>query len=165
MPVGVLSSGDPDPYTPNVVDEPTYSYRELAQRIEEVFGVRPSQSALRAAAAASRRSTTTHGWPRMTAGMPAPEATKAKTSPASFSVRKVEAWLRRHPRLAADRAYAALAASAGNPRARLDLAVSKARRAGLSWRLVAAAITEGTGVPHSPAGVHKAFRDHDSKAG
>lgn len=155
----VVPLGPADPYTPNVGAERTYSYRELAERVEKVLGDRPSLSALRASASATRRSATTQGWPRLTAGMPAPEPAKSRTSPAAFSQRKVEAWLRRHPRLAATTAYDALVTAAGNPRSRLEGAVRKARAAGLSWRLVAEAIAEGSGVPHSTAGVYKAFRD------
>lgn len=139
--------------------EATYSYREVADRVEEVLGERPSLSALRAAAAVARRTPTTQGRPRLTAGMPAPVPARSKTSPAAFSQRKVEAWLRRHPRRVRAAAFEALVASASNPRARLEVAVRKARAAGLSWRVVAEGITEGSGVPHSPAGVHKAFRD------
>ncbi len=148
-----------DPYTPNVGAERTYSYRELAERVEEVLGDRPSLSALRASASASRRSATTQGWPRLTAGMPAPKPSKSRTAPAAFSQREVEVWLRRHPRLAATKAYDALVTATGKPRSRLEVAVRKARSAGLSWRLVAEAVTEGSGLPHSTAGVYKAFRD------
>lgn len=152
-----------DPYTPNVSAKRTYSYRELAERVEEVLGERPSLSALRASASASRRSATTQGWPRLTAGMPAPETSKSRTAPAAFSQRQVEGWLRRHPRLAAAKTYDALVTAAGKPRSRLEVAVDKARSAGLSWRLVAEAITEGSGLTHSTAGVYKAFRDTGPK--
>ncbi|WP_301485880.1 hypothetical protein [Intrasporangium sp.] len=138
--------------------EATYSYREVADRVEEVLGERPSLSALRAAAAVARRTPTTQGRPRLTAGMPAPAPARSKTSPAVFSQRKVEAWLRRHPRRVRAAAREALVASAANPRSRLEVAVRKARQAGLSWRVIADGITEGSGVTHSLAGVHKAYR-------
>lgn len=157
----VVSAGLGDPYTPNVGAEATYSYREVADRVEEVLGERPSLSSLRAEAAVARRTPTTQGVPRLTAGLPAPMPARSQTAPAAFSQRKVEAWLRRHPRRVRAAALDALVASASNPRARLAVAVRKAREAGLSWRAIAEGITEGSGVTHSLAGVHKAYRHLD----
>lgn len=141
---------------------PTYGYRELADRIEQVLGVRPSLSTLRAARSETRRTKASSSRPRITYGMPLPRQTGGPTSPAAFSVREVEAWLKRHPRSQWANTYDRLVAVAGKPSARVDASVARARRAGLSWRQIAQALTDGSGVRHSPAGVHKRYRDADS---
>lgn len=135
----------------------TYNYGELADRIEQVLGERPSLSALRAAAAKARVTSSTQSMPRLTAGMPPPLPARSRTSPAEFSIEEVESWLKNHPRLVQQDAQSALAAelSRGGD---IDQAVQRARDAGLSWRRITETLTMSDGQPRSVAGVHKRFR-------
>lgn len=144
---------------------PTYTYRQLADRIETELGERPSLSALRAAAATARRTSSPRPRPRLTAGMPKPLPAPAITSPALFSQAAVDRWLLRHPLRGWSRAYQQLVTRSANSRTPLAIAVRQARSAGLSWRQIARAVSEGTGTAHSPAGLHRAYRDHNPAAG
>ena len=69
----------------------TYSYKELAARIDQVLGERPSLSALRAAAAQERRTSTTLSRPRLTVGMPAPLPPTSRTTPCGPITRSASA--------------------------------------------------------------------------
>jgi hypothetical protein len=141
---------------------PTYSYTQLADRITAVLGKTPSRSALRAAAAESTRSNHTNSRVRLTAGMPAPLPTNSRTAPAQFDAAEVERWLEHHPRLKWRLMYHELVTSAAvQELPGLEPAVRTARLHGLSWRSIAAAISEGTGRPHSHQGVFKAYRHLD----
>lgn len=147
------------PYTPAVsTDQPaTYDYESLANRIEQVLGDRPSRSALRAAAAQARRTSTTQARPRLTLGMPAPLTQTSRTSPARFSAAEVEAWLRSHPRLAWIEAMNRFRdeLSRGDD---VPSVVARARAAGLSWRHITSALNAYDGGHRSMAGVHKRYR-------
>lgn len=135
----------------------TYGYRQLADRIEEVLGTRPSPSSLRAAAAAARRTGGTQSPPRLTAGMPAPLPRTSATDPAAFPADQVEQWLAHHPRLAW-RAAVQRAADALHGGADPADVVAAARAAGLSWRTITALLAEQGAAPRSTAGVHKRYR-------
>lgn len=138
----------------------TYSYTEVSDRIAAVLGETPSRSALRAAAAESVRSGHTNSRVRLTAGMPAPLPPHSRTAPARFDADEVERWLERHPRLQWRQVYRELAAAsaADQEPPGLEAAVRAARSHGMSWRSIAAAITEGSGRPHSHQGVFKTYR-------
>ena len=142
----------------NVISKPTYTYEQVAERINEVLGETPSLASLRAAAAEATRTTSTNSRVRLTAGMPAPLA--PRSSPALFDRLEIERWLRHHPRLKERQAYAELvrqvATEAGRRRA-----IREARTRGLSWRRITDALTDATGTAHSHQGVFKAFRDLD----
>lgn len=135
----------------------TYSYEELADRIEQVLGERPSRSALRAAAAKERIARSTQSVPRLTAGMPRPLPAPTRTAPAAFSAEQVEAWLANHPRLVHDQALRQLSAALARGDD-VETAVHQARSTGLSWRAITAALSEHDGQPRSVAGVHKRYR-------
>lgn len=140
----------------------TYSYAQVSERIAAVLGKTPSRSALRAAAAESVRSDHTNSRVRLTAGMPAPLPTSSRTTPAQFDAAEVERWLEHHPRTQWLQVYRDLAAAAAvHERSDLELAVRSARAHGMSWRSIAAAITEGSGQPYSYQGVYKAYRHPD----
>lgn len=135
----------------------TYGYEELAARIEEVLGERPSRSVLRAARAQSRRTESTLTKPRLTVGMPAPLPAPTRTSPAAFDVDEVERWLAGHPRLAWNHAVdqAERALERGDD---VELVISRALADGLSWRTITTLLVEHDGHARSTAGVHKRYR-------
>ncbi|MGV1010108.1 MAG: hypothetical protein ACOYBY_16125 [Dermatophilaceae bacterium] len=134
--------------------EPTYTYRQLAARVEEVLGARPSLSSLRAAGAETRRTRSVRRRPRLTVGMPAPQPSSSPTAPALFSQAEVEHWLAHHPRAGFLAPYRALVAAAAGPAQDLDAAVGRARRDGLSWQHVAEALSEGSGITRSRSWAH-----------
>ena len=73
--------------------ERTYTYAQVADLIEQVFGVRPSLSMLRAEPAEARRRPGTEIRPRLSAGLPAPMAGPGRPAPASFDAAAIDAWL------------------------------------------------------------------------
>lgn len=133
----------------------TYSYDQVAERIEQVLGERPSKSALRAAPLRQRR--TRGRRPGLTAGMPAPLPSPSKTTRARFSAEAVEEWLAVHPRLEWARAMheAQMGLAAGQ---HTDTVVSAALTGGLSWRQITAILNEHDGGHRSVSGVHKSYR-------
>lgn len=133
----------------------TYSYDQVAERIEQVLGEQPSKSALRAARLRQRR--TRGRRPGLTAGMPAPLPSPSKTIPARFSATAIEEWLAAHPRLEWDRAIreAKVGLAAGQPTEDVVLA---ALAGGLSWRLITETLNEHDGRHCSVSGVHKRYR-------
>lgn len=132
----------------------TYSYDQVAERIEQVLGERPSKSALRAAPLRQRR--TRGRRPGLTAGMPGPLPSPSKTIRARFSAAAVEEWLATHPRLewARARHEAQTSLAAGKP---TETAVSAALAGGLSWRQITAILNEHDGGHRSVSGVHKRY--------
>ena len=70
--------------------EPVYTYLQLADRMEQVLGARPSLSSLRAAASEARRTQSVRRRPRLTLGMPAPQPSPSPTAPALFSQAEIE---------------------------------------------------------------------------
>ena len=135
----------------------TYGYEELAARIQEVLGERPSRSALRAARAQSRRTEATLTKPRLTVGMPAPLPAPSPTAPATFDVEEVERWLVSHPRLAWNKAVeqAERALVRGDD---VELVIARALAQGLSWRTITSLLVAHDGQARSTAGVHKRYR-------
>lgn len=119
----------------------SYTYNQVADRIAEVLGVRPSASTLRAGSSATGEGRLT-GRVRVTAGMPAPRRGLVDRR-AVFDAAAIEGWLANHPHRAQRRAVVALEQA---PTFDLDIAVAGARAAGLSWAQVAAALTITTGV-------------------
>ncbi len=75
----------PVPTLAGVSTEPIYTYLQLADRMEQVLGARPSLSSLRAAASEARRTQSVRRRPRLTLGMPAPQPSPSPTAPALFS--------------------------------------------------------------------------------
>lgn len=116
-----------------------YTYAELADRIEEAFGERPTESTLRAAASATGRGTNSRV--RITAGMPAP-LPDLIDGRAVFSAVAIDRWITHHPRLRVAREQQRLTKAA---RKRRVEAVARARRAGLSWQQVADALGTADG--------------------
>lgn len=135
----------------------TYGYEELAARIENVLGERPSLSALRAARAEDRRTRSTLTKPRLTVGMPAPLPSPTRTSPAVFEMDEIERWLAHHPRLAWNRAVeqAQRALARGDD---IDRVIAQALADRLSWRTITLLLVEHDGRVRSTAGVHKRYR-------
>lgn len=142
----------------NVTSKTTYTYAQVAKRINEVLGETPSLASLRAAAAEATRTASTNSRVRLTADMPAPLT--PRSSPALFDRLEIERWLTHHPRLKERQAYAELVRSLATETARRS-AVRQARTRGLSWRRITDALTDATGTAHSHQGVFKAFRDLD----
>lgn len=141
----------------------TYGYEELAARIEEVLGERPSRSALRAAWSQERRTELTLSRPRVTVGMPQPLPSPARTAPAFFDVEEIERWLARHPRLVWRQAVEETSRALGRGDD-VELVISRALTQGLSWRTITALLVEHDGQARSVSGVHKRYR-HLSAAG
>lgn len=135
----------------------TYSYVEVADRIEEVLGERPSLSSLRAESAAVKRVRALKARPRLTAGLPAPLPAVSRTTAARFDVDEVEAWLSTHPRrvweesLARSRDALAAGWSVGE-------VVRQAREDHLSWQQITAILNAHDGGRRSAAGVHVRYR-------
>ncbi len=135
----------------------TYSYRDVADRIEQVLGERPSTSALRAASTKDRHTPDTKSRPRLTVGMPRPLPAPSPTTPAAFAVDEIECWLAAHPRRILNRAAqeAEEATRRGEP---VESVVTAALSKGLTWRAITAALNAGDGGRRSTAGVYKRFR-------
>jgi len=141
-----------------VATKRVYTYRQVADRIEQELGVRPSLSLLRAAAAEERRRGLRDGMPRLTLGMPEPEPRASATSVVLFSRSAIEAWLRRHPRRLYQSAVDAVTKSASGSERQLEAAVRRARVARVSWRDIAEGISAGSQLPASRAWTHRRFR-------
>ena len=139
-----------------------YTYPELADRVAQELGIRPSLSSLRAAASDERRTGPRSGMPRVTSGMPAPLRRTSPTAPAGFSQVKVDEWLRRHPRRRYAAAVEALAAASGGTARQVEASVRRARKKGVSWRDVAAALTEGSPTPVSRVQAYWRFHHLDA---
>lgn len=120
-----------------------YTYTELADRIAEVLGERPSESTLRAAPAAGGRETNSRV--RLTAGMPAPLAGRV-AGRTVFAAAAVESWLAAHPRSEVRRAQDRLVAAPAHERV---AAVRRGRQAGLSWQQIADALGAADGRRYS----------------
>lgn len=86
--------------------------------------------------------------------MPAPR--KPRSNPARFSQIEVEAWLADHPRHAWEAARLRLVESIG-PENVNPAAIAAAHSEGLSWRQIAAVITETTGTPHTAGSIYNAY--------
>lgn len=121
-----------------------YTYTELAEQIEVVLGVRPSLSTLRAAAAATGRGTNSRV--RITACMPLPRPGLSDDGHAVFAAGAVDRWLAHHPRRRVAREQERLGRAAVSRR---DVAVVRAREAGLSWQQIADAVAAADGRAYS----------------
>lgn len=159
-----LSGGRPETapllgsYTASVATKRVYTYRQVADRIEQELGVRPSLSSLRAAAAEERRRGFRDGMPRLTLGLPEPEPRASATSAVLFSYTSIETWLRRHPRRTYQAAVDAVTKNASRSERQLEAAVRQARAARVSWRDIAEGISAGSDLPASRAWTHRRFR-------
>lgn len=141
-----------------MADQRTYGYRELAGRIEEELGVRPSLSALRAAATAERRAATTHSRPRVTAGMPQPLPRGHRTAPALFPAQQVEQWLATHPRRRWKSAVATYRSALQDTSLSTEQAVAVGREHGLSWSQITEGLREVRRDTRVRAAIYKAYR-------
>lgn len=150
-------------YTSGVATKRVYTYPQVADRIEEELGVRPSLSSLRSAAAEGRRRGRRGGTPRLIMGMPDPEPRASATAVAHFSRTAIDAWLRRHPRRRYEAATQAVTAFADGPNRQLETAVRRARSAGVSWTDITAALSAGSATPASRAWTHRRFSHLDEK--
>lgn len=140
-----------------------YTYPQVADRIEEELGVRPSLSSLRAAAAEGRRSGHRSGIPRLTMGMPDPEPRASATAAVHFSGSAIDAWLRRHPRRRYQAATQTVTAAASGPQRKLETAIRRARAVGVSWTDITKALSAGSATPASRAWTHRRFSHLDEK--
>lgn len=119
----------------------TYSYADIADRLEQTLGVRPAISTLRAAAAATHRTANLHPrHDRITAAMPAPLTSPAAGEPARFDAGQIEHWIARHPRLLKQRAQQHATQALRRGEAELDVVI-EARANGLSWASIATILT------------------------
>lgn len=134
-----------------------YTYPQVADRIEEELGVRPSLSSLRAEAAESRRRARRGGLPRLTMGLPDPEPRASTTAVVHFSRTTIETWLRRHPRRRYEAARQAVTTAASGPKRQLEVAVRRARRAGVSWTHITEALSAGSSSPANRSWTHRRF--------
>ena len=133
----------------------TYTYEELADRIGQTLGERPSLSALRAEIT-RRPQTVQRQRPRLTAGLPSP--LQPRTSPARFSAAEVESWLKHHPRRRWQRAVDQARRGFARPGAEPEKVVGEALRSGLSWRVLTDLFNTATGSDLTVAGFHKRYR-------
>ena len=143
----------------------TYTYAQLAERIEAALGVRPAASTLRAAAAEARRTPANQSRPRLTMGMPSPQPDGAPGMAVEFSAAEVDRWLAEHPwrGWAAARADLVEAAATASTSEHVAQAVGQARRSGMSWRQITEVLnTHGPVVRTMPA-VHRAYRHLDDR--
>ena len=139
----------------------TYTYRQLAERIETELGVRPSLSTLRAAGAEQRRTTAARTNPRLTSGMP-PKL--PGPGPARFDAGAVDAWLDQHPRRrwAASMASAQEALAAGVSEQQV---VHQARAEGLSWRHITEVLNAANpATRRSMSGIHRRYATPSSQS-
>lgn len=155
-----------------VATKRVYTYPQVAARIEEELGVRPSLSALRAAAAEERRRGAKGGVPRVTLGLPSPEPRPSATAPVLFSQAAIEAWLKKHPRRGYAAAVETLQRAGYGPRperegearrVRRENVIRRARAIGVSWSDIAHALSAGSAAPISRAGAYQRFRHLDSQ--
>ena len=112
---------------------PPLSYPELAERIHQVLGIRPTEATLRTAAA--NRDRPGRGT-AVTTGMPAPLSERGAAGRAQFDAAAVDTWLKRHPQLTIRRHQQTVSTA---PLAQRAAAVTTARAAGVSWQEIAAA--------------------------
>ena len=142
------SAHDEDP----APQEHLYTLAEVADRISQELHVRPALSTLRAAAADARRGSTPA---RLTDGLPAPLNPGRHGSQTLFDPNAVDAWLAHHPRRRIRQLQDRLAAASPEFRHR---AVATARRAGLSWQQIAAAISRADGRRYSRQAAQQRYR-------
>lgn len=119
--------------------------------------MRPSLSSLRAEAAESRRRARRGGLPRLTMGLPDPEPRASTTAVVHFSRTTIETWLRRHPRRRYEAARQAVTTAASGPKRQLEVAVRRARRAGVSWTHITEALSAGSSIPANRSWTHRRF--------
>lgn len=113
-----------------------YTYDDIADRIAEVFGERPTPAILYGGERDPDRPV--RGEIRVTAGMPTPLPGRP---PRQFDADEVDAWLRKHPRLVARKRVEQLREAITGTLVRQD-AVAAARNAGLSWQQITDVIQE-----------------------
>ena len=134
-----------------------YSYADVATRLEQALGERPSLSTLRAAAAAARRTRPGTTAPRrLTAGMPRPLDTPPGQE-ARFLATAIEAWLEDHPRVRQARARELLARALAQGGSEIP-AVAQARASGLSWRTIVDELSAADGRRRTIQGVTWQYR-------
>lgn len=130
------------------------TYDQVAARIERVLGVRPAVSTLRKEHSTNAR--TSHrnlSKARIATGLPAPIA-ESPGMPSLFSAQAIDKWLADHPQTAAKSIRRALMASTSRTRAR---AIERAREAGMSWEMIAEALTEADGSPITRQALYKRY--------
>lgn len=125
------------------------TYQEVADRIEEVFGERPTYTMLRYAV--SSPSTKKVG-PGLTTGLPAPVSPPGKG--VRFSAREIEDWIAHHPRRRHDELMSSIIKA---PPERRDQVIITARDEGLSWEGIAQAISTATGTSYTKQGAQKKY--------
>lgn len=125
------------------------TYQEVADRIEEAFGERPTYTMLRFAV--SSPSTKKVG-PGLTTGLPAPVSAPGKG--VRFSAREIEDWIARHPRRRHDELMRSIIEA---PPEQRDQVIRSARDEGLSWEAIAQAISTATGTTYTKQGAQKKY--------
>lgn len=125
------------------------TYQEVADRIEEVFGERPTYTMLRFAV--SSPSTKKVG-PGLTTGLPAPVSAPGKG--VRFSAREIEDWIAHHPRRRHDELMGSIIEA---PPEQRDQVIISARDEGLSWEAIAQAISTATGTTYTKQGAQKKY--------
>lgn len=145
------------------MDAETYTYQQVADRIEAVFGARPSLSTLRAAGAKS--SSGTDARVRITAAMPEP-VSRREGGTTLFDQEEIERWLEAHPRRVQHQSVQVFEKLLQREGVSQE-AVAFARGQGLSWEQIRKAISSATGEKHSKSSLHARFRhlpaDHSSE--
>ncbi len=139
----------------------TYSYSQVAARIADEFGVRPSLSAIRSEISRRPREVSDRR-PRVTAGVPEPlrPAGGPPNAGARFSAAEVDRWLAQHPlrQWLVDRDRAFQDFARGREPAEV---VAEGLQSGLSWRTLAEAYNASRHHPAdriTVAGFHKRYR-------
>ncbi len=141
----------------------TYTYAEMAEEIESALGVRPALSTLRAARAEARRTAAGQSRPRLTLGMPSPQAGSTPGVAVLFLADEVDEWLSRHPWREWFTARETLEAAASSATTAEELAepVARARKAGMSWRQITDVLNAHGPVVRTMSAVHRAYRHLD----
>lgn len=125
------------------------TYAEVADRIEEEFGERPTYTMLRFAVSSP---STKKVAPGLTTGLPAPVSPPGKG--VRFSAKEIEDWIAHHPRRRHEQLMRSIIEA---PPERRDQVVITARDEGLSWEAIAQAVSTATGTTYTKQGAQKKY--------
>lgn len=136
----------------------TYGYAQIADRVDQVLGVRPAISTLRTAKVAQRRTAGLRArHDRITAGMPEPLTTSQPGESARFDAAQIEHWLANHPRVLKQQAEDAAIRALGRGDPELQV-VRQARIAGLPWSRISRILTNFDGKTRTAQGLSALYR-------
>lgn len=135
--------------TEEEAQKPRMTYAEVADRIEEEFGERPTYTMLRFAVSSPSTKKVALG---LTTGLPAPVSPPG--TGVRFSAKEIEDWITQHPRRRHDELMHSIIEA---PAERRDQVIITARHEGLSWEGIAQAISTATGTSYTKQGAQKKY--------